>query len=104
MLAVVEIAGQQFEVQNEGVVNVPLLQGEPGDVVEFKNILLTKDEDSIDVGSPYLKGTVMAKILSHGKDPTVLVFHKRRRKGTRKLNGHRQKYTQIVVTGIDMAL
>jgi large subunit ribosomal protein L21 len=104
MLAVVEIAGQQFEVKTDGVVNVPLIDGNPGDVVEFTNILLTKDEDIIDIGAPYLKGSVKAKIIAHGKDPKVLVFKKKKRKGYRKLRGHRQNYTQIVVTDINMAL
>jgi large subunit ribosomal protein L21 len=79
---------------------VPLLQGEPGDTVEFGNILIANDDKSTKIGSPYIDGSVTAKILAHGKGDKVLVFHKKRRKGHRKLNGHRQKYTQIQITDI----
>ncbi|MGB9702899.1 MAG: 50S ribosomal protein L21 [Candidatus Kapaibacteriota bacterium] len=100
MLAVVEIAGGQFEVEKAKKLNVPLLDGNEGDVVEFSNILLTKDGETITVGEPYVKGTVTAKILSSFKDKKVLVFHKKRRKGYQKLNGHRQQYTNIEILDI----
>lgn len=102
MFALVEIAGNQFEVQEKDQVKVPLLDGNPGDEVKFENILLTKDDDNINVGSPYIEGNVSAKILEHGKDQKVLVFHKKRRKGYRKLNGHRQHYTLIEISNINL--
>ena len=101
MLALVEISGQQFEVSENLQLNVPLLQGEPGDELEFNNILLKNNNGNIELGAPYLSGSVKAKILEHGKNQTVLVFHKKRRKGYRKLNGFRAKYTRIEVTGIN---
>jgi large subunit ribosomal protein L21 len=100
MYAVVEIAGQQYEVQQDETLNVALLEGNPGDMVEFDKILLTGEGTDLTVGTPYLEGMVAAKIIEHGKDEKVLVFHKKRRKGYRKLNGHRQKYTQIQITDI----
>ncbi|HRP01289.1 MAG TPA: 50S ribosomal protein L21 [Candidatus Kapabacteria bacterium] len=100
MSVVVDIAGTQFNVDKSSVLNVPLLKGEPGDIVEFDKILLSESNGNVVVGAPLLSGLVKAKILEHGKDEKIWVFHKKRRKGHRKLNGHRQKYTQIEVTDI----
>lgn len=102
MLAVVEIAGTQYQVENNSTYNVPLLNGNPGDTVEFNNILLVEDNGSTTVGTPYLSGNVSAKIVEHGKGDKVLVFHKKRRKGYSKLNGHRQNYTSIEITNISI--
>ena len=88
-------------MKNSLKLNVPRLAGEPGDKVEFPNILLTDENGNVSVGSPYLSGTVSAKIIEHGRDEKVLVFHKKRRKGYRKLNGYRSKFTRIEITGID---
>ncbi len=100
MSVVVDIAGTQFNVDRSTVLNVPLLQGEPGDTVEFNKILLSESDGNTVVGTPLLDGLVKAKIIEHGKDEKIWVFHKKRRKGHRKLNGHRQKYTQIEITDI----
>ncbi|MBQ6268546.1 MAG: 50S ribosomal protein L21 [Bacteroidetes bacterium] len=103
MLALVEIAGQQIEVEKNTVLNVPHLNGEPGSEVKFENnILLTEDGGNINVGNPIISGSVTAKILEHGKDEKVLVFHKKRRKGYRKLNGYRSQFTRIEITGINI--
>lgn len=100
MSVVVDIAGTQFSVETKSVLNVPLLQGEPGDIVEFSKILLSESNGNTVIGAPLLDGLVKAKIIEHGKDDKIWVFHKKRRKGHRKLNGHRQKYTQIEITDI----
>jgi large subunit ribosomal protein L21 len=100
MYAVVEIAGQQFAVSPKQTVKVPLLDSNPGDTLEFTNILLASDNGKISVGAPYIKGSVKATVKEHGKGDKVLVFHKKRRKGYQKLNGHRQNYTQITITDI----
>lgn len=102
MYVVVEIAGSQFEVEQNDIIKVPLLNGEPGDSLEFGNILMTGDDNGQDVGSPYIEGSVAAKIIEHGKDDKVLIFHKKRRKGYRKLNGHRQRYTKIEITDVNI--
>ena len=102
MFAVVEITGQQFEVRPQDVVKVPLLNGEPGDVVTFDKVLAGGEDSSANIGTPYIDGKVTAKILEHGKDSKILVFHKKRRKGYRKLNGHRQHFSKIEITGIDL--
>ncbi len=100
MSVVVDIAGTQFSVDKNSVLNVPLIKGEPGDTLEFSNILLSESDGNVVVGTPNLNGSVKAKIIEHGKDDKIWVFHKKRRKGHRKLNGHRQKYTQIEITDI----
>lgn len=102
MLALVDIAGVQFEVQPADIVKVPKLHGEIGDAVQFTEILLCKDENNTVVGTPKIAGTVSAKILEHGKDAKVIVFKKKRRKGYRKLNGHRQQFTKIEITDINI--
>ncbi len=103
MLAIVEIAGTQFEVSKNDVLTVPALQGEPGDTVAFDNILLTKNGEDTVIGTPYLEGNVQAKIIEHGRGDKVLVFHKKRRKGYRKLNGHKQHFTTIEITDITIS-
>lgn len=100
MSVVVDIAGTQFSVDTNSVLNVPLLQGEPGDTVEFNKILLSETDGNTVIGTPLLDGLVKARIIEHGKDSKIWVFHKKRRKGHRKLNGHRQKYTQIEITDV----
>jgi large subunit ribosomal protein L21 len=100
MYAVVEIAGQQFAVAPQQTVTVPLLDSQEGATVEFTNILLASDNGKVTVGTPYVSGKVTATVNSHGKGDKVLVFHKKRRKGYQKLNGHRQKFTSITITDI----
>jgi len=102
MFAVVDIVGSQIEVNKDAVLDVPHLTGEPGDSIEFSNILLYSSDDNTQVGDPYIEGTVTAKILEHFRGDKVIVFHKKRRKGYRKLNGHRQDYTKIEITDINI--
>ncbi|MCC6844928.1 MAG: 50S ribosomal protein L21 [Bacteroidetes bacterium] len=106
MFAIVEIAAQQFKVranaQKPEVLIVPLLDAEPGTTVEFKNILAGGDESSPKIGAPYLSGCVKATVIDHIKDAKVLVFHKKRRKGYEKLNGHRQRYTRVQINSIEL--
>jgi large subunit ribosomal protein L21 len=102
MFAVVEIAGTQFEVTNSEIIRVPLISGEPGTSLEFNNILVAGEGADVKIGAPYIKGSVSAKILAHGKDQKVIVFKKKRRKGYQKRNGHRQKFTKIEITNISI--
>ncbi len=81
---------------------VPLLDGEAGSNVQFTTILAGGDENAPTVGAPTLSGSVSATILEHGKGDKVLVFKKKRRKGYRKLNGHRQQYTKIEIKSISL--
>lgn len=102
MFAVVEIAAQQFTVRPTDTLTVPHLDAEVGSSVEFSNILLGGEESNVTVGNPYVSGKVSATVLAHGKGDKVLVFKKKRRKGYRKLNGHRQHYTQIQINDIKL--
>ncbi|MBI2794688.1 MAG: 50S ribosomal protein L21 [Ignavibacteria bacterium] len=100
MYAVVEIAGEQFAVTPNQTLTVPLLKSNVGDSVEFNNILLASNSGDVRVGTPYIKGTIKATVNEHGKGDKVLVFHKKRRKGYQKLNGHRQHFTRITINEI----
>ena len=101
MYAIVEIAGQQFKVEKDQKVFVHRLATEEGKTVSFDNVLLIGDGDNITLGAPAIDGAqVGAKVLSHLKGDKVIVFKKKRRKGYRVKNGHRQSLTEIVIESI----
>ena len=103
MYAIVNIAGQQFKVAKDQYLFVHRLQGEEGASIEFDNVLLAEDGGKFTVGTPNVAGAkVSATILSHLKGDKVIVFKKKRRKGYKKKNGHRQALTQIVIEGINI--
>ena len=101
MYAIVEIAGQQYKVEKDQQIFVHRLEGEAGSKVSFGNVLLTADGDKIQVGAPAVKGvSVSAKILEHLKGDKVIVVKKKRRKGYKVRNGHRQYLSKIEISGI----
>ncbi len=101
MYAIVEIAGQQFKVAKDQKVFVHRLKEEEGDKVTFNNVLLIGNDASVTVGAPAIKGAaVEAKIVKHLKGDKVIVFKKKRRKGYRVKNGHRQYLTELLIEGI----
>jgi large subunit ribosomal protein L21 len=101
MYAIVEIAGQQFKVAKDQKVYVHRLQTEEGKKVTFDNVLLLDDGKNVTVGAPAIDGAaVEAKVIKHLRGDKVIVFHKKRRKGYRKKNGHRQSLTEIVIESI----
>jgi large subunit ribosomal protein L21 len=101
MVAVVEIAGQQFKVSEKGKYYVPRLKDELESSVTFDTILLLADDKGTKIGNPSISGAkVTAKVLEHLKDDKVIVFKKKRRTGYQKSNGHRQMLTKIEVTNI----
>ena len=101
MYAVVEIAGTQVKVSPSDKVFVPKMQSEVGSTVKFEKVILTGDEKKATVGNPFIKGAfVEAKVLRHLKDETVIVLKKKKRKGYRVRNGHRQQYTEIEITNL----
>lgn len=101
MYAIVEIAGQQFKVEKDQKVFVHRLATEEGKTVSFDKILLIGDGDDITLGAPAIDGALVgAKVLSHLKGDKVIVFKKKRRKGYRVKNGHRQALTEIVIESI----
>lgn len=101
MYAIVEIAGQQFKVEQGQKLFVHRLEAERGSVVEFDKVLLVDNNGSVTIGAPVISGAkVVAEVVSHVKGEKVLVFHKKRRKGYRKLNGHRQCFTELKVNEV----
>ena len=101
MYAVLEIAGKQYKVENDKYLYVDKLQGTEGDKVDFDNVLLVDNEGDVKVGAPTVAGAkVSAKILDQVKADKVIVFKKKRRKGYKKRNGHRQQMTKILIESI----
>jgi len=98
MNAVVEISGKQFKVSKDTKLYVHRLDAKEGAKVSFENVLLLDNGKKLLVGTPNVKGaSVEAKVLKHLKDDKVIVFKKKRRKGYRVKNGHRQALTEIVI-------
>jgi len=101
MYAIVEIAGHQFKVEKDQKVFVNRLATEEGKKVSFDNVLLLADGDKVTVGAPAIDGAqVGAKVIKHLKGDKVIVFKKKRRKGYRVKNGHRQALSEIVIESI----
>ncbi len=101
MYVIVDIQGQQFKVETGRKLFVHRLNAAHGDTVEFDQVLLVDKEGTVTVGAPTVEGAkVVAEVINHVKGDKVLVFHKKRRKGHRKLNGHRQQFTEISVKEI----
>ena len=101
MYAIVEIAGQQFKVAKDQKVYVHRLKEAEGSKITFDKVMLVEDGKNVTIGAPAIEGAeVKAKILGHLKGDKVIVFKKKRRKGYRKKNGHRQALTEIQIEGI----
>ena len=101
MYAIVEIAGQQTKVESGKFIYANKLSGNEGDAVEFANVLLTDDNGTLTVGAPFVSGVkVVGKILGNVKGDKVIVFKKKRRKGYKKKNGHRQYFTKVLIESI----
>ena len=99
--AIIETGGKQYKVSASKILEIEKLNAKIGETVKFKNVLLLNDDKTTEVGSPSINGaTVEAKLLDNVKDRTVLIFHKRRRKHSRKKNGHRQRHSKIQITKI----
>lgn len=101
MYAIVDILGKQFKVTQDQFVYAPLMEGEEGASVEFDQVLLIDSGDQVEVGAPAIAGAkVSGKILGHVKGDKVIVFKKKRRKGYKKKNGHRQQFTKVLIEKI----
>ncbi len=101
MYAIVDIAGQQFKVEEGKFVYTHRLGEEDGAAVTFDKVLLLDNNGDVSVGAPTVEGaTVSGKILSHLKDDKVIVFKKKRRKGYKKKNGHRQQLSKVLIEKI----
>ena len=99
--AIIETGGKQYKVSASKILAIEKLNAKVGDTVKFKNVLLLNDNKNTEIGNPSINGaTVEAKLLDNVKDRTILIFHKRRRKHSRKKNGHRQRHSKIQITKI----
>jgi large subunit ribosomal protein L21 len=100
MYAIIEASGKQFRAEPESTLRLPRLKAEPGDTVTF-DVLLAETNGQIQVGQPSLDGaSVAAEVVRHGKGEKIVVFKRKRRKGYRKKQGHRQGFTEVRVTEI----
>ena len=99
--AIIETGGKQYKVSTSKILEIEKLDAKKGETIKFKNVLLLNDNKTTEIGNPSIEGaTVEAKLLENVKDRTILVFHKRRRKNSRKKNGHRQQHSKIQITKI----
>lgn len=105
MYAIVEMQGFQYKVEAGKKLFVNRMDAEKGQEVTFENVLLVENEGTVKVGAPTVKGAkVVCEVLDNEcRGEKVLVFHKKRRKGYRKMNGHRQNLTDLLVKEIVVA-
>lgn len=101
MYVIVDMQGQQMKVQKDQKLFVHRINAEQGAQVEFDKVLLVDNKGKVTIGAPTVDGAkVVVEVVSQVKGDKVLVFHKKRRKGYRKLNGHRQQFTEVLVKEI----
>ncbi len=99
--AIIETGGKQYKVSASKILEIEKLNVKKGETIKFNNVLLLNDDKNTEIGNPSIEGaTVEAKLLDNVKDRTILIFHKRRRKNSRKKNGHRQQHSKIQITKI----
>lgn len=100
MYAIIEASGKQFRAEPDSMLRLPRLRAEPGETVTF-DVLLTETDGKIQIGQPSLEGSsVAAEVVRHGRGEKIIVFKRKRRKGYRKKQGHRQDFTEVRVTEI----
>jgi len=101
MYALVDIKGKQYKVEKGSIIKIDRLNSESGDKVEFDSVLLVSGEDEIQVGQPFLKGIkIEATVEDHVLDKKLIIYKYKKRKGYRKKQGHRQRYTILKVQDI----
>tara|TARA_Y100000816_G_C25820005_1_gene429081 strand:+ start:191 stop:598 length:408 start_codon:yes stop_codon:yes gene_type:complete len=99
--AIIETGGKQYKVTASKILEIEKLDAKVGETIKFKKVLLLNDSKNTEIGNPSIEGaTVEAKLLETVKDRTILIFHKRRRKNSRKKNGHRQRHSKIQIIKI----
>lgn len=101
MYAVFRTGGKQFRAEPGFSIRIPSLDVEPGETITFEDVLVASDGDAVKVGAPRVEGaSVKAEVVKHGRDKKVIVFKRKRRKGYRKKNGHRQGFTEVKVSEV----
>ncbi len=101
MYAIVDFAGKQYKVEKDKYIYTSKLDAKEGDAVDFDKVLLVDNNGKVKVGTPTVKGSkVSGKVLEHVKGDKVIVFKKKRRKGYKVKNGHRQQFTKVLIENI----
>jgi large subunit ribosomal protein L21 len=105
MYAVFQTGGKQFRAEPGSRIRVPSLTAEPGESITFDHVLLAGDgEAGVTVGTPTVDGaSVKAEVLRHGRDKKIIVFKRKRRKGYRRKQGHRQDFTEIRIDEVALS-
>ena len=99
--AIIETGGKQYKVSTSKILEIEKVNAKKGETIKFNNVLLLNNDQNTEIGNPSIEGaSVEAKLLDTVKDRTILVFHKRRRKNSRKKNGHRQRHSKIQIMKI----
>ena len=99
--AIIETGGKQYKVSTSKILEIEKINAKKGETIKFNNVLLLNNDQNTEIGNPSIEGaSVEAKLLDTVKDRTILVFHKRRRKNSRKKNGHRQRHSKIQIMKI----
>ena len=100
MFAVIKTGGKQYRVAADDVLQVDKVKGEPGEIVQFGEVLVVGG-DSVQLGAPSVSGaSVAAEVIEQGRGPKIIAFKKRRRKNSRRKRGHRQEFTLVRITEI----
>jgi len=101
MYAVIRTGGKQYKVHEDQVLKVEKLEGSEGSEVEFSDVLLYSDGETLTLGAPVVENAIVkAHVIEQGRGKKQLVFKYKRRKGYRKMRGHRQHYTEIKIDSI----
>lgn len=101
MYAIFKALGKQFRAEEGQTLRLPLMDKEPGDKLVFDEVLLSSDGETIKAGAPFVKGArVEAEVVGRAKGEKLYIFKFKRRKNYRRKTGHRQKYTDVRITGV----
>jgi large subunit ribosomal protein L21 len=104
MYAVIQTGGKQYRVAQGDTLKIEKLAGEEGDTIKFDRVLMLADGDNIQVGAPFIDGgLVNATVVKHARADKIWVFKLRRRKNSRRQQGHRQHYTEVKINSIEAA-
>lgn len=102
MYAIFQALGKQFRAEHGKTLRLPLMHKEPGATVTFNEVLLTSDGEAIKAGTPFVAGaSVQVEVVGDGKEPKIHIFKFKRRKGYRRKQGHRQKFTEVRITAVN---
>ncbi|NJB68921.1 large subunit ribosomal protein L21 [Desulfobaculum xiamenense] len=102
MYAIVETGGKQFRVEEGRTINIQKIQAEAGSELVLDKVLLVDKSGDVTVGQPFVgNAKISCEVVGHGRDKKIIVFHKRRRKGFMKKQGHRQDFTTIKIKAIE---